>query len=157
VKSFEEIYNEIKNEDFLESRDNETLEELIDDFIEECYRVLKFEKIYQDSLLKENKKKQIYESLSNDEVREELSKNIKASTVYIKDTRERIFKQIMERKRTWIDDEYKQKIMDLINFSKEEIKKFTPLRQDMIEYEKQVNLMINLLNTYPLKDKNNSK
>lgn len=157
MKSFEEIYNEIKNEDFLESRDNETLEELIDDFIEECYRVLKFEKIYQDSLLKENKKKQIYESLSNDEIREELSKNIKASTAYIKDTRERIFKQIMERKRTWIDDEYKQKIMDLINFSKEEIKKFTPLRQDMIEYEKQVNLMINLLNTYPLKDKNNSK
>ena len=136
MKNFEEIYKLNLNDDLLEFNPNETFDDLINDFIKEYYDIQKFEEIYNNSKLNEAKSE--YDP-------EAYLEMIKLSLDQLKTTRQRLYKQIQDKKIKWISNENKEKIIQFIKDTDNEVNKETSMIKIHSEKRKERDKLILML------------
>jgi uncharacterized membrane-anchored protein YjiN (DUF445 family) len=138
MKSFDEIFE-------LQKRDDETFEELINDFIEDYYQILEFEEIYIKRKLQESVE---IEQISTSDILMFFDINI----ARIKNAKDRLFKQLLERKRKFSSEKEKQKfirfIKDTDKDTDKDIKKDEDIKKKMKERKDIRDSLVNMMLTY---------
>jgi hypothetical protein len=135
--TFNDLHESTINGQFLESRDNETFEELFDDFIDD----VNLSKVFETKYLK------LQETTGeNDEA--DFAEYVFIQTQRLKDTRERINKQLLSNKGSWINDERKQKIVDMLKEDEKNVE--SAIRHLITQRIKEQEKLISLLISYSL-------